>query len=216
MTCFSVPTHVSLYICDMCGTRASCPLPHTGPIWLDNVRCVGTESSLDQCWSNGWGVSDCSHSEDVGVVCHPQRQRGYFSERVSNALGPQVRRLFRPWSEPSVWSGTESFPGDETGGGEGRGQSVACNRDRDRGPSWGQGLLGLAEAAACKEAAGSKGLPHPQGLATTAASYGTNNRANNSPSQTTSTGRAGPGSHHPLPDSGSLSTAGPDEGLHVV
>ena len=41
----------------------------TGQIWLDNVRCAGTETRLINCPANALGSHNCVHSEDVGVSC---------------------------------------------------------------------------------------------------------------------------------------------------
>ncbi|NXD18097.1 DMBT1 protein, partial [Nothocercus nigrocapillus] len=57
-----------------CGTAVSAPAEaHFGkgsdPIWLDGVECTGTEAALSECHLNTWGVHDCTHEEDAGVVC---------------------------------------------------------------------------------------------------------------------------------------------------
>lgn len=41
-----------------------------GRVWLDNVVCLGIEGSIDQCSHNGWGTHDCTHGQDVGIVCY--------------------------------------------------------------------------------------------------------------------------------------------------
>jgi len=40
-----------------------------GPIWLDKLRCNGTERDVRECAHNGWGVHNCGHSDDVAVSC---------------------------------------------------------------------------------------------------------------------------------------------------
>lgn len=39
------------------------------PIWLDNIFCEGTEDYLSECRHSGWGVHNCHHYEDAGVIC---------------------------------------------------------------------------------------------------------------------------------------------------
>ena len=42
-----------------------------GPIWMDDVDCSLQHEVLEQCRFRGWGVHNCGHSEDVGVICGP-------------------------------------------------------------------------------------------------------------------------------------------------
>ena len=53
----------------------------SGDIFLDNVVCSGTESSLLECRTNPIGQHNCDHSEDAGVRC--EGEQVHFANTLS-------------------------------------------------------------------------------------------------------------------------------------
>ena len=74
----------AMIVCRMLGfnTSASSALPtnvgsqfgsasQLAPIWLSNIQCTGTESSLNSCLQATVGNHTCviGHTQDAGVYC---------------------------------------------------------------------------------------------------------------------------------------------------
>lgn len=69
------------------------------------MYCKGDETHIGQCLHNGFGVSNCDHDEDVGIVCHaPTNSTGLevtCQNRRSKAF--YLILLFRCASEVHQW-----------------------------------------------------------------------------------------------------------------
>ena len=62
------------------ATTASSHGNGIGSIWMDDVKCTGTESRLSECVHRGWGMEDCDHHEDAGVWCFERKYKYLYSK----------------------------------------------------------------------------------------------------------------------------------------
>ncbi|XP_062616791.1 scavenger receptor cysteine-rich type 1 protein M160-like [Saccostrea cucullata] len=67
--------------------------PLYAKIFMDEVNCTGTEASIDQCHFNGWGVHDCGHDEDAGVICNSASQEDNIIFLLDTGLGGVIFRM---------------------------------------------------------------------------------------------------------------------------
>lgn len=55
-----------------------------GKIWLSRVACMGTETSIGDCFmEKSWGDNTCDHQDDVAVECNT----GEYDEVVAVYIG---------------------------------------------------------------------------------------------------------------------------------
>uniref|UniRef100_A0A4W4GEE7 SRCR domain-containing protein n=1 Tax=Electrophorus electricus TaxID=8005 RepID=A0A4W4GEE7_ELEEL len=62
--------------------------PGSGPIWMDDVDCSGSESTLKNCTSAGWGKHDCNQTKNAGVICSESTEFSLFF--YDNTLGVRL------------------------------------------------------------------------------------------------------------------------------
>lgn len=70
-----------------------------GPIWLDNVYCVGTETVIHNCYHGGWGSHNCDHSKDLSINCVPPNGEENFLSISSLKKSFQANRstIYLKW-----------------------------------------------------------------------------------------------------------------------
>ena len=75
---------------------------YIGQIWLDNVDCSSGDEILEDCDFNDWGINNCHHYDDVGVVCRPSEYSYLLTKHLIHNMILCLDELFPPVENVTV------------------------------------------------------------------------------------------------------------------
>ncbi|NXJ34820.1 DMBT1 protein, partial [Ciconia maguari] len=64
-----------------------------GIIWMDETNCTGMERTLSSCRARPWGINNCYHGEDAGVVCSGSAVSSFAPVRLVDGPGRCAGRV---------------------------------------------------------------------------------------------------------------------------
>ncbi|XP_059897442.1 deleted in malignant brain tumors 1 protein-like isoform X3 [Gadus macrocephalus] len=78
-----------------------------GPILLDNLGCNGQERALGECKHAGFGVTNCGHPEDAGVLCSEKVKLFNGTDRCNGRLEVEHEGQWVKICKNSHWGNKE-------------------------------------------------------------------------------------------------------------
>jgi len=105
-------------VCDMLGYKHTGQFignrygAGNGTIWLDDIRCDGTERHISECSHRAWGFHNCEHHEDVSVSCvgdsSASTTRTSYPDMMSLSPTSSTRSTSSPSSTVTSTASTQS------------------------------------------------------------------------------------------------------------
>ena len=95
---FLTVMHMVLDKCSLLGALALTKAQYGegyGPVYLDELNCNGTESSIMQCGHSGVANANCHHAEDASVICKGKHMSSWYISTSYIVFPSTIRHCYK-------------------------------------------------------------------------------------------------------------------------